>query len=96
MPGQRRSPVVTQALGGSVDAAPVEPHINTRPLPDSARYLVCSDGLTDAVDNTAIAAILSSHDGGRAAFELWEAAIDAGAPDNITVAMVEIATDADT
>jgi serine/threonine protein phosphatase PrpC len=96
LPSQRRSSVVTQVLGGNANATPVEPHISSRPLPDSARYLVCSDGLTDAVNDTTITAILRSHDGGRAAFGLWEAAIDAGAPDNITVALVEIATDSDT
>jgi serine/threonine protein phosphatase PrpC len=90
-PAQRRSPVLTQTLGGRLDAAPVEPHISTRPLAD-ARYLICSDGLTDAVNDSAITAILRNHDGGRAAFELWKATIAAGAPDNITVALVEIAT----
>jgi len=95
-PGQHRSPVVTQALGGHVDAAPIEPHISTRPLPEAARYLICSDGLTDAVSDAAITAILRSHDGGAAAFELWKATIAAGAPDNITVALVEIATHPET
>ena len=83
-PGQRRSFVVTQTLGGRLDAAPVEPHITTRPHTDAARYLICTDGLTDAVDDTAITAILRNHDGGRAAFELWNASIATGAPDNIT------------
>jgi PPM family protein phosphatase len=91
-PGQHRSSVVTQTLGGHVDAAPIEPHISTRPLADAARYLICSDGLTDAVSDTAITAILRRHDGGAAAFELWRATIAAGAPDNITVALVEIDT----
>jgi serine/threonine protein phosphatase PrpC len=91
-PGEPRSSVVTQTLGGGVDYAPVDPHISTRPLTDAARYLICSDGLTDAVDDAGIADILSSHEGGSAAFELWKATIGAGAPDNITVALVEIAT----
>jgi len=91
-PGQHRSSVVTQTLGGHVDAAPIEPHISTRPFADAAGYLICSDGLTDAVRDAAITAILRSHDGGAAAFELWKATIAAGAPDNITVALVEIAT----
>jgi serine/threonine protein phosphatase PrpC len=91
-PGQPRSSVVTQTLGGGVDYARVDPHISTRPLTDAARYLICSDGLTDAVDDAGIADILSSHEGGSAAFELWKATIEAGAPDNITVALVEIAT----
>ena len=79
-----------------MDAAPIEAHISTRPLADTARYLICSDGLTDAVNDTAITAILRSHDGGAATFELWKATIAAGAPDNLTVALVEIATQPET
>ena len=90
VPGQRRSPVVTQTLGGSVDLEPVDPHISTRPLGDAADYLICSDGLTDALNDTEIAAIVANHKGAEAAFELWKATIEAGAPDNITVALVEI------
>lgn len=93
--GERRSPVVTQTLGGRIESAPVEPHIGSRQLDTSARFLVCSDGLTDAVDNTAIDAILREHQGGKAVFELWKATIAAGAPDNVTVALVELATSPD-
>ena len=88
-PGQRRSSVVTQTLGGSLDMDPVEPHVASRPTSENTRYLVCSDGLTDAVEEATIAGILAEHEGGRAVFELWKATIDAGAPDNITVALVE-------
>jgi serine/threonine protein phosphatase PrpC len=91
-PGQRRSSMVTQTLGGSVRVTPVEPHLSARPLADAARYLICSDGLTDAVNDTEIAAILARYSGGEAAFELWKATIDAGAPDNVTLALVEIST----
>jgi serine/threonine protein phosphatase PrpC len=93
--GQRRSSVVTQTLGGSPGKAPVAPHISARPLTDSARYLICTDGLTDAVDDPAISEILRRDEGGRAAFALWQAAIEAGAPDNVTLALVEIAPVAD-
>ncbi len=92
-PGQARSSVVTQTLGGHIESAQIEPHLSTRPLTDTARYLLCSDGLTDAVDDDAIAGILRDHQGGRATFELWNAAIAAGGPDNISVALVEIATE---
>jgi serine/threonine protein phosphatase PrpC len=91
-PGRQRSSVVTQTLGGSVESAPVQPHISTQPLADTARYLICSDGLTDAVNEPDIAAIVTGYSGGEAAFELWKATIEGGAPDNITVALVEIAS----
>jgi PPM family protein phosphatase len=93
LPGQARSSVLTQTLGGNIDVVPVEPHLTTRPLAAPSRYLICSDGLTDAVDATSVAAILLAHEGGRAAFELWKATIEAGAPDNVTLAVVEIATE---
>jgi PPM family protein phosphatase len=91
-PGQDRSPILTQTLGGSWDLTPVQPHLTTRALGDTARYLICSDGLTDAVADKTIAAVLRDHDGGRAAFELWKATIAAGAPDNVTIALLDIAT----
>ena len=80
--GQIRSPILTQTLGGSWEVAPIRPHLVTQPLGDTARYLICSDGLTDAISDPAITAVLRDHDGGRAAFELWKATIAAGAPDN--------------
>jgi len=89
--GQIRSPILTQTLGGSWEVAPIRPHLVTQPLGDTARYLICSDGLTDAISDPAITAVLRDHDGGRAAFELWKATIAAGAPDNVTIALLNIA-----
>lgn len=89
--GQTRSPVVTQTLGGRFELGTIEPHISARPSVAPSRYLICSDGLTDPVGEAAIAGIVHEHEGGRAAFELWQAAIEAGAPDNVTVALVDIA-----
>ena len=91
--GQTRSPVVTQTLGGRFDLGAIEAHISTRPSAAPSRYLVCSDGLTDPVDEKTIAGIVHDHDGGEAVFKLWQAAIQAGAPDNVTVALVEISDD---
>lgn len=94
-PGERRSPVLTQCLGGTVAGAPIKPHISSRPLDETHRFLVCSDGLTDAVDDTTLAAVLDKHEGGRAIFELWRKAIEAGAPDNVTIALAEVAAEPD-
>lgn len=92
-PGERRSSVLTQCLGGSMAKSTVRPHVSSRPLTDSSRYLVCTDGLTDAVDEPAIGAVLDKHDGGRAVFELWRKAIEGGAPDNVTIALAEVEAD---
>lgn len=91
-PGRRRSPVLTQALGGGADADDeLVPHVVSRQVAAGARYLICSNGLTDALEEPAIAAILHEAEGGAAAFELWRATIQAGAPDNVTIALAEIA-----
>lgn len=60
------------------------------PLSQGDRYLICSDGLTDPVPAEVIEEVLREHDDGRAAFELWKAAVEAGGPDNITVAVVRV------
>lgn len=89
-PGRRTTSAVTQTLGGSLAYRAVTPHVAAFALSVGTRYLVCSDGLTDPVTDEEIAGLLRVHDDGRAAFELWKAAIDAGGPDNITLALVRI------
>ncbi len=83
--------VVTQTLGGHDKYAAIDAHLTSRPLPTDGCLLVCSDGLTDAVPTTVLAQILHDHQDGRAAFELCKAAIETGGPDNITLAVVQVA-----
>lgn len=57
--------------------------------------LLCSDGLTDELDDEQIAAILAQHDnvtGAGAA--LLQAALDAGGRDNVSVALIRAPDDA--
>ncbi|MFG3229543.1 PP2C family protein-serine/threonine phosphatase [Kitasatospora sp. NPDC048194] len=95
-PGRRTTSMVTQTLGGSLGLTFVEPHVRTAPLAAGDRFLVCSDGLTDPVPEEELAALLARPDeeseraDGRAAFELWKAAIEAGGPDNVSLALVRI------
>ncbi|MBT2511624.1 serine/threonine-protein phosphatase [Streptomyces sp. ISL-98] len=90
-PGQRTTSIVTQALGGSHRFSAITPHIATSPLYPGDRYLVCTDGLTDPVPENAIDDLLSLHDeDARAAFELWKSAIEAGGPDNVTLALIGV------
>ncbi|MBH5336089.1 serine/threonine-protein phosphatase [Streptomyces pactum] len=89
-PGRRTTPVVTQTLGGGTAFRPVTPHLATAGAAPGDRFLVCSDGLTDPVPDEALGELLRVYDDGRAAFELWKAAIEAGGPDNITLAVVRI------
>jgi serine/threonine protein phosphatase PrpC len=83
--------IVTQTLGGHDRYAAFEAHLTSSPLPTDACFLVCSDGLTDVVPTEVLAQILHDHQDGRAAFELWKAAIEEGGPDNITLAVVRMA-----
>ncbi|MFD8147185.1 PP2C family protein-serine/threonine phosphatase [Streptomyces sp. NPDC059708] len=89
-PGRRTTSAVTQTLGGGRASGTPVPHVTTLGLSGGDRYLVCSDGLTDPLPDEEIDAVLRAHDDGRAAFELWKAAIEAGGPDNITLALVRI------
>lgn len=89
-PGQRTTSAVTQTLGGRRGHSGITPHLATFPLSTGDRYLVCSDGLSDPVPEEDIEDVLRVHDDGKAAYELWKAAIEAGGPDNITLALVRI------
>lgn len=83
---------VTQTLGGTGELAAIDPHLVTVPLAADTCYLICTDGLTDPVPASVLAEVLARHQDGRAVFELWKAAIEAGGPDNITVALVRPGT----
>jgi PPM family protein phosphatase len=80
--------IVTQAIGGTDGVTAVDPHLITSPLSDDTSYLICTDGLTDPVPADVLGEVLRDHGDGRAVFELWRAAVEAGGPDNITIALV--------
>jgi protein phosphatase len=85
--GHRRSHVLTQALGGSPFPVAVEPHINIdAPLKADETLLLCSDGLTDMVDDHGIARTLgATNDPNRVVRDLVGKAFSAGARDNVSV-----------
>lgn len=82
--------LLTQTLGGTGELSPVDPHVAAVSLDPSVSYLVCTDGLTDPVPDKVLGKVLREHNGGRAVFELWKAAIEDGGPDNITMALVRL------
>jgi protein phosphatase len=80
--------VVTRALG--MDEAVRVSARSWRMLAED-RYLVCSDGLTDAVDDEDIATILGVRDRPENIVRaLIQAALAAGAPDNIAVVVLQV------
>jgi len=54
------------------------------------RLLLCSDGLTDLVDDARIAAVMTTEDPESAAATLTQLALDAGGRDNITCVVLEL------
>jgi serine/threonine protein phosphatase PrpC len=91
-PGQLSSAIVTQTLGGGITYTAVDPHVTGYPLSPDVCWLVCTDGLSDLVPDDTLGGVLHQHEDGRAAYELWKAAIEAGGPDNITIALARVTT----
>ena len=87
------SNLVTQSLAGAYQPAGIEPHVVSEPLENGARYLICSDGLTDLVDRTAIEETIDRDDIASAQ-ALFEAAMARGGDDNISLILLRIRQDA--
>jgi serine/threonine protein phosphatase PrpC len=86
----RRHPqrsLVVEALDGDPQRTP--PAIETLPARPGDRLLLCSDGLTDSVDDDAIAATLRIADRGTCAERLVDLALAAGARDNVSVVVAD-------
>lgn len=84
---RRGGHALTQSLGGTATPQPVSPHIRRFRLADHIGALLCSDGLTDMVQENRIAALLAEPTGNPAE-HLITAANDAGGKDNITVIVI--------
>jgi PPM family protein phosphatase len=84
------SSIISQVLGGYGPDQPgerVAPHVLSELLADGARYLICSDGLTDLLDPAAIEGLLGEDDQASAQ-ALFEAAMAGGGDDNISLILV--------
>jgi protein phosphatase len=81
--------VVTNVLGGPAEG--VDPDVFRVDLQDGDVLLLCSDGLTEPVDEAAIAAVLAREpEPGMAAEELIAEALRRGGPDNVTVVLARV------
>src|SRR5215210_5133442 len=77
---------LTQALGLERG---IQPDVAQVPLASGDRMLLCTDGLTNMVDEARIAEILREADGAQAACDaLTAAALDAGGVDNVTSVVI--------
>jgi protein phosphatase len=80
----RHRHILTNALGGSSDHVQVD--TDRIRLEDGDRILLCSDGLTDLVDDATITSVLNETTRSDDACErLVQRALDAGGKDNVTV-----------
>jgi serine/threonine protein phosphatase PrpC len=79
--------LITQAVQGGH----FEPSVATMVAKTGDRFLVCSDGLSDIVTDQAIAEVLRSHAKPQTcADRLVKLALQAGAPDNVTVVVADV------
>jgi serine/threonine protein phosphatase PrpC len=82
--------IVTQTLGGGRTLGVITPHLFEDRLVGSRQFLICSDGLTNFVHRGDIAAVLRDVGGVDAVHALLNCALEAGAPDNVTVLLAEV------
>ena len=83
--------LLTQAL----DGREVEPHVRMVPLLVGQRFLLCTDGLSGFVPEDVIVAALRLPEPGEAADTLIDAALQRGAPDNVTVIVADVVQSSD-
>ena len=84
VPDSGKRHILTNVLGGSLGHVRVD--IDLLQLENGDRVLLCSDGLTDLVDDDTIAkALMRTHASKEACAELVQLALDSGGRDNVTV-----------
>lgn len=83
------SNLITQSLGGAYQLAGIDPHVLSEPLEDGARYLICSDGLSDLLDRKTMEQLLDRDDAASAE-ALFEAAMAQGGNDNISLILLRL------
>ena len=84
-----RRHVITRALGGGIDdsGVPALHRVDARP---GDRFLICSDGVSDELDDDALATVLGAGMGAQRTAELIvAAALEAGGHDNTTALVVD-------
>lgn len=80
--------IVSQVMGQAEDVRAVLGRLSLRP---GDRLLLCSDGLSNAIDDAAILQEAAEADIPSACARLIDAANEAGGPDNITVVLASVA-----
>ena len=87
--GVERSTKLLQCFGGRSTFTDIEPHLVFEPCVPGATYLLCGDGLYEALTEPEMTALISE-DLQASAEALLRAALERKARDNVTIALVRI------
>jgi serine/threonine protein phosphatase PrpC len=87
--GVERSTKLLQCFGGRSTFTDIEPHLLLEPCVPGATYLLCCDGLYEALTETEMAALIGD-DLQASAEALLRAALERKARDNVTIALVRL------
>lgn len=86
--GHARSHAVSQSLGGAPYFREVTPAVGSFDLYIGDRVMLCSDGLTDVLNESEIGAGLSSGSPEYCVTQLLDQVVSGGAPDNVTIIVI--------
>jgi serine/threonine protein phosphatase PrpC len=81
--------VLSQCLGGFPDTSEIAPHLVELPAVAGSEFLICSDGVYDMLSDAAISGCLDA-DPVRTVRALFEAAMDEGGIDNISIVLARM------
>lgn len=84
----RPSNMLLQCLGGVANYRPVSAHVLAVPLTQTEQFLLCTDGLTDAVSLDAMESAISPTPL-ETVKSLRDLVLKAGAPDNFSIVMLQ-------
>jgi len=86
----RTTHLITQSLGGRLTRTRISPHVGVGPpLARAETILLCSDGLTDMVEDEEIVRVLDAvSDPGASVRDLFASALRAGGYDNVSIVIV--------
>ena len=89
--GVERSTKLLQCFGGRATFTDIEPHLLFEPCVPGATYLLCCDGLYETLTEAEMAALIGE-DLQASAEALLRTALEKKARDNVTIALVRVAT----
>ncbi len=78
--------IITHSLGPQRNAEPDLFHLTTQP---GDKLLLCSDGLSNLLSIEEMAAFLATYPLDQAATQMLERALERGAPDNVTLVLIQ-------